>query len=193
MTPIIAIGLLLAVLVAVTAWKTAKVVPEQSAFVIERLGSYNRTLDAGLNFLIPFVDKVAYKLSLKEEAIDIPEQMCITKDNVMVGVDGVIYIKVLEPRLAAYEVSDYYFALIQLTQTTLRSEIGKIELDKTFEARQQINQMVVEEVDKASEAWGVKVLRYEIRNINPPRRHLRDGEADAGRTGETGGDPPERG
>ncbi len=149
--------------------KTAIVVPQQSAYVVERLGKYYGTLQAGFHVLTPFIDVVRYRLSLKEEAVDIPEQVCITRDNVQVGVDGVLYLKVLNPERAAYGISNYVFAITQLAQTTLRSEIGKIDLDKTFEERANINTAVVTELDKASEPWGVKVLRYEIRNITPPR------------------------
>jgi regulator of protease activity HflC (stomatin/prohibitin superfamily) len=161
--------IVIAVLVVVTVARTATVVPQQSAFVIEYLGKYSRTLHAGFHILIPFVEKVAYRHSLKEIAIEIPEQVCITRDNVQVGVDGVLYMQVLDPHLASYGISNYAFAISQLAQTTLRSEIGKIELDRTFEARAVINANVVSELDKASAPWGVKVLRYEIKNITPPR------------------------
>jgi regulator of protease activity HflC (stomatin/prohibitin superfamily) len=161
--------LLLAVLVLVIIAKTAVVVPQQSAYVVERLGKYAATLDAGFHILVPFIDRIRYKHSLKETAIDIPEQVCITRDNVQVSVDGILYLKVLNPQRASYGISDYNFALIQLGQTTLRSEIGKIELDRTFEERTNINVQVVNELDKASDPWGVKVLRYEIKNITPPK------------------------
>lgn len=161
--------LLLAVLVLVVIAKTAVVVPQQSAYVVERLGKYAATLDAGFHILVPFIDRIRYKHSLKETAIDIPEQVCITRDNVQVSVDGILYLKVLNPQRASYGISDYNFALIQLGQTTLRSEIGKIELDRTFEERTNINIQVVNELDKASDPWGVKVLRYEIKNITPPK------------------------
>lgn len=160
---------ILAILVVVTIAKTALVVPQQSAFVVERLGKYHKTLNAGFHILVPFIDTVRYKHSLKETAIDIPEQVCITRDNVQVGVDGVLYLKVLNAERASYGISDYQFALTQLAQTTLRSEIGKIDLDRTFEERTNINVQVVNELDKASEPWGVKVLRYEIKNITPPK------------------------
>jgi regulator of protease activity HflC (stomatin/prohibitin superfamily) len=161
--------LLLAILVLVIIAKTAVVVPQQSAYVVERLGKYSATLDAGFHMLLPFIDRIRYRHSLKEAAIDIPEQVCITRDNVQVSVDGILYLKVLNPQRASYGISDFHFALIQLGQTTLRSEIGKIELDRTFEERTNINIQVVNELDKASEAWGVKVLRYEIKNITPPK------------------------
>jgi regulator of protease activity HflC (stomatin/prohibitin superfamily) len=161
--------LLLALLVLVIIAKTAVVVPQQSAYVVERLGKYAATLDAGFHILLPFIDRIRYKHSLKESAIDIPEQVCITRDNVQVSVDGILYLKVLNPQRASYGISDFNFALIQLGQTTLRSEIGKIELDRTFEERTNINIQVVNELDKASDPWGVKVLRYEIKNITPPK------------------------
>ena len=160
------IGLVLLAIVMVA--KTATIVPQQRAFVIENLGKYSRTLRAGFHILIPFVERVAYRHSLKEMAVDIPEQLCITKDNVQVGVDGVLYLQILDPKRASYGIQDYVFAISQLAQTTLRSEIGKIDLDRTFEERAAINGNVVHEVDLASDPWGVKILRYEIRNINPP-------------------------
>ena len=160
--------IVIVILVLITIAKTAIVVPQQKAFVIEYLGKYRKTLQAGFHILIPFVEKVAYRHSLKEIAVDIPEQICITRDNVQVGVDGVLYMKILDARRASYGISDYVFAIVQLAQTTLRSEIGKIDLDRTFEERGQINGSVVTELDKASDPWGVKVLRYEIKNINPP-------------------------
>src|SRR5687768_2506819 len=155
-------------LVIVVIAKTAVVVPQQSAYVVERLGKFSGTLGAGFHLLIPFLDVIRYRHSLKESAIDIPEQVCITRDNVQVGIDGVLYLRVLDPERASYGISNYSFAIIQLAQTTLRSEVGKIDLDRTFEERTTINLQVVGELDKASEAWGVKVLRYEIRNIEPP-------------------------
>jgi len=157
--------LFLAIIILV---KTAIVVPQQNAFVVERLGKFSKTLNAGFHILVPFIDKVAYKHTLKEQAADIAEQVCITKDNVQVGVDGVLYMQVLDPSRASYGIGNYMFAISQLAQTTLRSEIGKIDLDRTFEERGTINQNVVAELDKASDPWGVKVLRYEIKNINPP-------------------------
>ena len=159
----------LALLVVVVLWNLVKVVPQQTAFVIETLGRYSRTLQAGLHFLVPVAERVAYRHNLKEEAIDIPEQICITKDNVQVGVDGVLYLQVLDAAKASYGITNYRFAIIQLAQTTLRSEIGKIDLDRTFEARSTINANVVSELDQASASWGVKVLRYEIKNITPPK------------------------
>lgn len=162
------IAFAVAVLVFIIIAKTAIIVPQQSAYVVESLGKYTRTLKAGFHILIPFFEKVAYKHTLKEKAVDIPEQICITNDNVQVGVDGVLYLQVLQADRASYGISDYSFAISQLAQTTLRSEIGKIALDRTFEERGVINANVVTELDKASDPWGVKVLRYEIKNINPP-------------------------
>ena len=149
--------------------KTAVVVPQQSAYVVERLGKFSSVLNAGLHILVPFIDVIRYRHSLKELAVDVPEQICITQDNVQVGVDGVLYIKVLDAERASYGIADFQFAISQLAQTTLRSEIGKITLDRTFEERSTINISVVNELDKASTPWGVKVMRYEIRNINPPQ------------------------
>jgi regulator of protease activity HflC (stomatin/prohibitin superfamily) len=160
--------ILLALIVVIVLAKTAIVVPQQSAYIVERLGRYAGTLGAGFHVLIPFFDVSRYKHSLKESAIDIPAQVCITRDNVQVQVDGVLYLKVLNPERASYGISDYLFAISQLAQTTLRSEVGKIDLDRTFEERTNINTSVVAELDKASEPWGVKVLRYEIKNITPP-------------------------
>ena len=156
------------ILAIITIARTATVVPQQSAYVIENLGKYSRTLHAGFHILIPFVERIAYRHSLKEQAVDVHEQICITRDNVQVGVDGVLYLQVLDPQRASYGITDYGFAIAQLAQTTLRSEMGKIELDRTFEERGAINASVVSELDKASAPWGVKVLRYEIKNINPP-------------------------
>ena len=149
--------------------KTAIVVPQQNAYVVEYLGKYRKTMQAGFHILIPFVERIAYRHNLKEHAVDIPEQICITRDNVQVGVDGVLYMKVLDAQRASYGIGDFIFAISQLAQTTLRSEIGKIDLDRTFEERGTINASVVMELDKASDPWGVKVLRYEIKNINPPQ------------------------
>lgn len=168
MTGTLILLMALAFFVLIVIAKTAIVVPQQSAFVVERLGRYSGTLGAGFHILLPFVDVIRYRHSLKEQAVDIPAQVCITRDNVQVGVDGVLYLKVLNPERASYGISDYLFAISQLAQTTLRSEIGKIDLDKTFEERTNINMSVVSELDKASEPWGVKVLRYEIKNITPP-------------------------
>ncbi len=170
------VAVILALLTLVVIAKTAIVVPQQSAYVVERLGRYSGTLNAGFHILMPFVDTIRYRHSLKELAVDIPAQVCITRDNVQVGVDGVLYLKVLNPERASYGIMDYMFAISQLAQTTLRSEVGKIDLDKTFEERTNINTQVVTELDKATEAWGVKVLRYEIKNITPPHDVLAEME-----------------
>jgi regulator of protease activity HflC (stomatin/prohibitin superfamily) len=161
--------ILLVVLALVLYSLAVRIVPQQSAYIAERLGRYHATLTAGLNFIIPFVDRITYRHTLKEQAIDIPEQICITKDNVQVGVDGVLFLRVVDAQRASYGIGSYMFAITQLAQTTLRSEIGKIMLDRTFEERSTINALVVTELDKATEAWGVKVLRYEIKNITPPK------------------------
>ena len=159
---------LLAVLVIIVLIKTAVVVPNQSAYVVERLGKFHKVLYAGFHLLLPFVDVVAYKRSLKEQVLDVPKQTCITRDNVSVDIDGVLYLQVITPEKSAYGISDYEWGAIQLAQTSLRSVIGKLELDKTFEERTRINQEVVEALDAATAPWGVKVLRYEIRDITPP-------------------------
>ena len=161
--------LALVVVIVLVIAKAAVIVPQQNAFIVEKLGKYSRTLHAGFHILVPFVDRVAYKHTLKEQALDIAEQTCITQDNVQVGVDGVLYLQILDAQRTSYGISDYVFAISQLAQTTLRSEVGKIVLDRTFEERGRINTALVVELDKASEPWGVKVLRYEIRNINPPQ------------------------
>ncbi len=161
--------IIIAVIIVIMVAKTATVVPQQSAYVIQYLGKYSRTLQAGFHILLPFFETIAYRHSMKEIALDIAEQVCITRDNVQVAVDGILYMQVLDPHLASYGITNYGFAITQLAQTTLRSEIGKIELDRTFEARGVINANVVSELDKASAPWGVKVLRYEIKNITPPR------------------------
>ena len=162
------VAVVVAIVVVFVLAKTAIVVPQQNAYIVELLGKYSRTISAGFHILIPFIERIAYRHNLKEQALDIPEQICITKDNVQVGIDGVLYLQVLAPDRASYGIADYYFAISQLAQTTLRSEIGKIDLDRTFEERGTINANVVSELDKATDPWGVKVLRYEIKNINPP-------------------------
>lgn len=169
MTGALIVAIVLAIIVLIVLSKTAVVVPQQSAYVVERLGRYNGVLNAGFHILVPFMDVIRYRHSLKEEAMDIPEQICITRDNVQVAVDGILYLKVLNPERASYGIANYEFAITQLAQTTLRSEMGKIELDRTFEERSNINTEVVTELDKATEPWGVKVLRYEIKNITPPK------------------------
>ncbi|MAB25792.1 SPFH domain-containing protein [Pseudomonas neustonica] len=156
------------VLVIVTLAKTARIVPQRSAFIVERLGKYAKTLEAGFHLLIPFVDRVSYKHTLKEEAIDVPSQACVTRDNIQVVVDGVLYLQVVDPKLASYGINDYRYASMQLAQTTLRSVVGKIDLDKTFEERETINVQVVQALDEAAKPWGVKVLRYEIADIELP-------------------------
>ena len=163
------IAILVAALAIVVVVKTATVVPQQSAYVVERLGRFHAALEAGFHVLLPFVDAIRYRHTLKEQAFEIPEQICITRDNVQVAVDGVLYLKVLDPQRASYGIADYHFAISQLAQTTLRSEVGKIELDRTFEERGHINAQIVSELDKATMPWGVKVLRYEIKNITPPK------------------------
>jgi regulator of protease activity HflC (stomatin/prohibitin superfamily) len=168
MEPFSFVAIIFVILVVILIAKTAVVVPQQTAVIVERWGRYTKTLNAGFHILIPFFERVAYRHSMKEQAIDIPEQICITKDNVQVGIDGVLYMQVLDAARASYGIADYLFAISQLAQTTLRSEIGKIDLDRTFEERAAINANVVSELDKASDPWGVKVLRYEIKNINPP-------------------------
>ena len=164
---IVSIGLV--ILVVVTLVKAARIVPQRQAFVIERLGKYSRTLTAGFHILLPFIDRVAYKHTLKEVAIDVPSQMCITKDNIAIEIDGVLYMQVLDAKKASYGIENYHFASAQLAQTTLRSEIGKLELDKTFEERDTINANIINALDKASEPWGLKITRYEIANITPPK------------------------
>ncbi|MGM0417446.1 MAG: SPFH domain-containing protein [Thermodesulfobacteriota bacterium] len=164
---IVIIGVI--VLTVIIILKTARIIPQKEAFVVERLGKYRTTLNAGFHILIPFLDKISYKHTLKEQAIDVPPQTCITKDNIAVEVDGILYMQVLDAKNASYGINDYSFASTQLAQTTMRSVIGKMELDKTFEERDTINQSIVEAVDKASDPWGIKVTRYEVKNIVPPQ------------------------
>ena len=161
--------IVLIIFIIVTFYKTIRIVPQKSAFIVERLGKYSQTLEAGFHILIPFLDKVAYKLSLKEVASDVPSQMCITQDNIAVEVDGILYLQVIDPMKASYGIANYLFASTQLAQTTMRSVIGKLVLDKTFEERETINVQIVSAVDKASDPWGVKVTRYEVKNILPPQ------------------------
>ena len=172
-----AIPFLLLALLVVFVIEGVRVVPQQSAWVIERLGKFSRTLEPGLNIIVPFVDRVAYRHSLKEVPLDVPEQVCITRDNTQLAVDGIIYYQVTDPRLASYGSSDYIAAITQLAQTTLRSEVGKMELDKTFESRDVINHQVVAVLDEAGRTWGVKVLRYEIKNLTPPQAILHSMQA----------------
>ncbi len=171
MEMLVGVGTLVA-FVIVVLFKTAVVVPQKSEYVVERLGKYRTSLSAGFHILIPFFDKVAYKRTLKEEPIDIPAQTCITSDNVTMEVDGVLYLQVINSQHSAYGVDDYRFASTQLAQTSLRSAIGKISLDNTFEARETLNMQVVDALDEATQNWGVKVLRYEIKDIEPPRTVL---------------------
>jgi regulator of protease activity HflC (stomatin/prohibitin superfamily) len=162
----------LALLIFVFLTKSIKFVPQNRAHVIERFGKYRTTLTAGLNFIFPFMDRVAYDRTLKEQAVDVPSQAAITKDNISLTVDGVLYLKVLDPYKASYGVEDYVFAVTQLAQTTMRSEIGKMDLDKTFEERESLNTQIVNAINQAAEPWGVQVLRYEIKDIEPPRSVL---------------------
>ena len=162
----------LAILAIVLAKSSIRFVPQNRAFVVERFGKYNKSMEAGLNFLVPFIDKVGYDRSLKEQAVDVPSQAAITKDNISLVVDGVLYLKVIDPYKASYGVDDYVYAVTQLAQTTMRSEIGKIELDKTFEEREVLNTNIVAAINEASGPWGVQVLRYEIKDIEPPRTVL---------------------
>ena len=149
--------------------KTIRIVPQKQAFIIERLGKYSATLEAGFHILFPFLDRVSYKHTLKEQALDVAPQQCITRDNIAVEVDGILYMQVVDPKKASYGINNYQFASAQLAQTTMRSVMGKLELDKTFEEREMINSAIVDAVDKASEPWGVKVTRYEVKNIMPPQ------------------------
>ncbi|UCG49668.1 MAG: paraslipin [Phycisphaerales bacterium] len=157
------------VLAIVVFFRTIRIVPQKTAFIIERLGKYNSTLDAGFHVLVPIIDRVAYKHTLKEQAVDVPPQQCITKDNIAVEVDGILYMQVVDPQKASYGINNYQFASTQLAQTTMRSVMGKLDLDKTFEERENINSVIVDAVDKASDPWGVKVTRYEVKNILPPQ------------------------
>ena len=167
------IALILLVIAVIFITRSVKVVPQQNAWVVERLGKYHTTLSPGLNFLVPFIDRVAYRHSLKEIPMDVPSQVCITRDNTQLQVDGVLYFQVTDPMRASYGSSNYIMAVTQLAQTSLRSVIGKLELDKTFEERDIINAKVVEAIDEAALNWGVKVLRYEIKDLTPPAEILR--------------------
>jgi regulator of protease activity HflC (stomatin/prohibitin superfamily) len=168
MEPIVWVLIVVFILSVWILFQTAKIVPTQWVYVIERLGKYKKSLEAGFHILIPFLDKVAYKHSLKEVAVDVPPQTCITRDNITVEIDGILYMRVIDPVKASYGIRDYRFAITQLAQTTMRSEIGKLDLDVTFESRDNINSSIVASVDEASDPWGIKVTRYEIRNIEPP-------------------------
>lgn len=169
MPPSTIIFFFILILVVIAVVKYIRIVPQKEAYIIERLGKYSKTLEAGLHLLVPFLERVAYKHSLKEQAIDVPPQQCITKDNIAVDVDGILYLQVMDPAKASYGIGNYLFATIQLAQTTMRSEMGKLDLDRSFEERMNINAAVVAAVDKASDPWGVKVTRYEIKNITPPQ------------------------
>jgi len=172
-TPAYAVYVFLLAAAVAFVLEGVRVVPQQSAFVVERFGRFHATLEPGLNFIVPVFDRVAYRHSLKEVPLDVPEQVCITKDNTQLGVDGILYFQVTDPRLASYGSSNYIAAISQLAQTTLRSEIGKMELDKTFESREEINKQIVHSLDEAGRNWGIKVLRYEIKSLTPPEAILR--------------------
>jgi regulator of protease activity HflC (stomatin/prohibitin superfamily) len=167
------IGVFVLAMLVVVVVEGVRIVPQQNAWVIERLGKFARILEPGFNVIVPFVDRVAYRHSLKEVPLDVPEQVCITKDNTQLTVDGIIYFQVIDPRLASYGSSDYIQAVTQLAQTALRSVIGKMELDRTFESRDEINHTVVQVLDEAGRTWGIKVLRYEIKSLTPPESILR--------------------
>ncbi len=169
MSPALIFFFIVAVIVLVAILKTAVIVPQKTAYIVERLGKYRCTLDAGFHILVPFFDRIAYKHTLKEQAIDVPPQECITKDNIAVSVDGILYMQVMDPAKASYGIGNYLFATTQLAQTTMRSEMGKLDLDRSFEERMAINSAIVTAVDKASDPWGIKVTRYEIKNITPPQ------------------------
>ncbi|MBN2478783.1 MAG: paraslipin, partial [Parachlamydiales bacterium] len=163
------ISIFLVILIIITIIKTAIIIPQMTVFVIEKLGKYNRTLSAGFHILVPFIEKIAYKHSLKEKTINVPEQICITKDNIPVAVDGFLYLQIVDPKKASYGINDYLYATTQLTQTTMRSIIGKLDLDQTFEERENINYQILRAIEIAAEPWGVKVNRYEIKDIKPPQ------------------------
>ncbi|WP_434358999.1 paraslipin [Parasalinivibrio latis] len=166
------VWVVLAILIVIVLRAAVKFVPQNTAVVVERFGKYNKTMEAGLNFLVPLIDRVAYTQTLKEQAYDVPSQSAITRDNISLVVDGVLYIKVIDPFKASYGVDDYIFSVTQLAQTTMRSEVGKLELDKTFEERESLNTAIVSSINEASAPWGVQVLRYEIKDIEPPRSVL---------------------
>ena len=172
-----AIGVFLAAFFIALIIEGVRIVPQQNAWVVERLGKFHMSLQPGFNLIVPFIDRVAYRHSLKEVPLDIAEQVCITRDNTQLAVDGIIYFQVVDPRLASYGTSDYELAISQLAQTALRSEVGKMELDKTFESRDEINQKVVSVLDEAGRTWGIKVLRYEIKSLTPPESILRSMQA----------------
>ena len=167
--PLTVILVILIVFAFIAFMKTIRIVPQKQAFIVERLGKYSKTLEAGFHILVPFIDRVSYKHTLKEQAVDVPPQACITRDNIAVEVDGILYMQVIDPKKASYGIDNYRFAATQLAQTTMRSVMGKLDLDKTFEERETINSVIVDAVDKASDPWGVKVTRYEVKNILPPK------------------------
>lgn len=169
MNPLNYIWIGLFILALVVLYKSIRIVPQKSAYIVERLGKYKKTLLAGFHILVPFVDRIGYKHTLKEQAVDVASQICITKDNISVEVDGILFLQVMDPVKASYGIDNYNFASTQLAQTTMRSIIGRMELDKTFEERETINTSIVNAVDKASDPWGVKVTRYEVKNITPPK------------------------
>jgi regulator of protease activity HflC (stomatin/prohibitin superfamily) len=173
----VTIATFLIAMIVVFIVEGVRVVPQQNAWVVERLGKFHESLGPGLNLIVPFIDRVAYRHSLKEVPLDVPEQVCITKDNTQLAVDGIIYFQVVDPKLASYGTSDYVLAITQLAQTALRSEVGKMELDKTFESRDEINHKVVSVLDEAGRTWGIKVLRYEIKSLTPPEAILRSMQA----------------
>ena len=176
-SPAATIATFFVAMIIVIVFEGVRIVPQQNAWVVERLGKFFRVLDPGLNLIVPFFDRVAYKHSLKEVPLDVAEQVCITKDNTQLAVDGIIYFQVVDPKLASYGSSDYVQAVTQLAQTALRSVIGKMELDKTFESRDEINHHVVQVLDEAGRTWGIKVLRYEIKSLTPPEAILRSMQA----------------
>ena len=169
----VSIAVFVIAMIVVFIFEGVRIVPQQNAWVVERLGKFSRILEPGLQLIVPFIDRVAYRHSLKEVPLDVPEQICITKDNTQLTVDGIIYFQVTDPRLASYGSSDYIQAVTQLAQTALRSVVGKMELDKTFESRDEINHTVVQVLDEAGRTWGIKVLRYEIKSLTPPESILR--------------------
>ena len=176
-SPVATTATFLVAMIIVVLFEGIRIVPQQNAWVVERLGKFHRVLEPGLNLIVPFFDRIAYKHSLKEVPLDVPEQVCITKDNTQLAVDGIIYFQVVDPRLASYGSSNYIQAITQLAQTALRSGIGKMELDRTFESRDEINQHVVSVLDEAGRTWGIKVLRYEIKSLTPPEAILRSMQA----------------
>ena len=172
-SPVATTATSLVAMIIVVLFEGIRIVPQQNAWVVERLGKFHRVLEPGLEIIMPFVDRIAYRHSLKEVPLDVPEQVCITKDNTQLAVDGIIYFQVVDPRLASYGTSNYIVAITQLAQTALRSEVGKMELDKTFESRDEINHTLVSVLDEAGRTWGIKVLRYELKSLTPPESILR--------------------